>query len=254
MKNQTEYPSFFARFYDVMYDDLRSEDDADYFLNKIKKARGPVLEVGVGTGRFFIEALKSGADVYGIDISPEMLKVLKSKLPDSEHHRIAAWDVCKMKLEKQFDLIIAPFRVFQNLMKIEDQLNALNNIYNHLNPGGVFIFDLFAPNLKMILEGLDNVKDFDGEYEKGKKLQRFVSMNADTVNQCINVTFKLVWNEEGEEFSDEWQTEMRFFFRYEIEHLLARSKFKSFKIFGDFDENFPDQSSREFIIHCKKSN
>ena len=63
-----EYPDFFARFYDTIYDKIRSETDAKYFLEKIKSCKGKVLEVGVGTGRFFIEALKNGADIQCLTI------------------------------------------------------------------------------------------------------------------------------------------------------------------------------------------
>jgi len=63
MSSAFQYPDVFARFYDVIYDQIRSETDHDYFLKKILAAKGPVLEVGVGTGRFFIEALSKGADI-----------------------------------------------------------------------------------------------------------------------------------------------------------------------------------------------
>ena len=99
-----------------------------------------------------------------------------------------------------------------HLLSIEDQLNALNAVHAHLKPGGRFIFDLFVPDLKMLYEGLDQKKDFEGEYESGKKLIRYSSMQADPVNQISHVTFKLVWDEEGKEVSKEWKTDLRFFF------------------------------------------
>jgi len=49
----TAYPRVFARFYDVIYDRMRSASDHDYLMKKIMASKGPVLEVGVGTGRFF---------------------------------------------------------------------------------------------------------------------------------------------------------------------------------------------------------
>lgn len=54
MKRQALYPSFFARFYDTIYHQMRDSADHDYFLNKIKSVTGPVLEIGVGTGRFLL--------------------------------------------------------------------------------------------------------------------------------------------------------------------------------------------------------
>ena len=56
-----EYPESFARFYDLIYHRVRDGVDNEFFLNEIRQARGKVLEVGVGTGRFFIDG-KSRAE------------------------------------------------------------------------------------------------------------------------------------------------------------------------------------------------
>jgi ubiquinone/menaquinone biosynthesis C-methylase UbiE len=252
MSASFEYPEYFARFYDVIYKHLRNEVDHDYFLGKILTAKGPVLEVGVGTGRFFIEALNKGADIYGIDISQAMIDVLKRKLPVQEHYRISTQDVCKLQSDKKYNLIIAPFRVFMHLLTVEQQLKALATVYEHLNPSGTFIFDLFVPNLQMLAEGINNVQDFDGEYEPGMTLQRFTSMTVDPVNQISHVTFSFIWKEGKEGFNYTWNTELRLFFRFELEHLLYRSKFKDYHIYGDFSGHELTEDSKEFVIICKR--
>ncbi len=252
MNPKHQYPEFFARFYDVIYDHIRNEADHDFFLNKILAAKGPVLEVGVGTGRFFIEALQKGADIHGIDFSPAMIDVLKQKLTEKEHYRVSMQDVCQFISTIKFDLIIAPFRVFMHLMTVEQQLAALENVYNHLNPGGTFIFDLFVPNFKMISEGVENMNDFSGEYEPGKKIQRFTTMHADPVNQMSYVTFRFVWQEGGKEHTRSWTTDFRLFFRYELEHLLFRSKFNESHIYGDFAGNELTKDSKEFVVICRR--
>jgi len=252
MANSKIYPAFFARFYDTIYDHVRDATDHQYFMQKIMEAKGPVLEIGTGTGRFFLDALNQGADIYGIDVSPEMIKILENKLPEKEHHRLQVQDICTFKLDQKFDLIIAPFRVFMHLLSVEEQRKALNAVYTHLNPGGIFIFDLFIPNLKMLHEGLDQKKDFEGEYEPGKILKRYSSMWADLINQISHVTFKLVWDEDGIEKTEEWKTDLRFFFRYEIEHLVNRSELKLVNIFGDFEEGELNKDSKEFIVVCRK--
>jgi SAM-dependent methyltransferase len=252
MYTSTEYPDFFARFYDTIYEKMRDATDHTYFLDKLLDVKSPVLEIGVGTGRFFTDALNKGVDIYGVDISPHMIDVLKKKLPENEHNRVKVQDICKLDLDLKFRLIIAPFRVFMHILDIEDQISALNKVHDHLEPGGYFIFDLFVPNLKMLHEGLDQFKDFEGEYEPGKKLIRYSSMNADPVNQISRVTFKLVWEEDGAEFEKSWTTKMRFFFRYEIEHLIARSKLTLENIYGDFCESALTQKSKEFIVVCRR--
>ncbi|MEZ5145633.1 MAG: class I SAM-dependent methyltransferase [Bacteroidales bacterium] len=252
MKRQALYPSFFARFYDTIYHQMRDSADHDYYLNKIKSVTGPVLEIGVGTGRFFADARKQGVDIYGIDISPAMVEVLKNKLPFDDHQRISVQDIRNFTTHLKYNLVIAPFRVFMHLLNVDDQLKALTQVYNSLNEGGTFIFDLFIPDLKMLINGLDNVKDFEGNYQPGKLVRRFVSMKADLVNQLSNIDFTLEWEEDGELHCDDWHTSLRFFFRHELELLLRLSPFKSFNIFGDFEENELNSSSKEFIVHAIK--
>jgi len=247
-----EYPEYFARFYDFIYDRIRSGTDHAFFMDKMKETQGPVLEVGTGTGRFFTEALESGVDIYGIDISRSMLDVLKTKIATEQHHRISQQDVTSFELDKKFSLVIAPFRVFSHILKPDDQLCALNNIYKHLVPGGRFIFDLFVPDLRLLLEGLENQMDFEGEYEPGKRLRRYVSVKADIVNQISVVTMKFNWDEDSGKNEQVWTIPFRFYFRYEIEHLIERSMLTLGTIYGDYKENTLEKESKEFIIVCKR--
>ncbi|MCF8304280.1 MAG: class I SAM-dependent methyltransferase [Bacteroidales bacterium] len=247
-----EYPEAFARFYDVMYRHLRDAVDHEFYMHHITKTKGRILEVGVGTGRFFRDALANGADIYGIDISGAMLEVLKSNLEASHHHRISRQSIVDFSFDGKFDLIIAPFRVMMHLPDKEEQLAALNNVYRHLNTGGVFIFDAFVPDLNQLLHPHDRTTDFDGEYQPGKKLRRSVSTDPDLINQTIHVTFLLEWDENGKNNQEVWKVPLRFFFRYELEHLVERSKFSHSKILGDFYGNDLKRGSREFIVFCAK--
>lgn len=246
------YPEFFARFYDLIYHQVRDGVDNQFYRERIRETEGKILEVGVGTGRLFSEALNDGADIYGIDISPSMLNVLQSKLNDDQLRRISLQNIIDFRSENKFDLIIAPFRVFMHLLEKDDQLKALNNVHSHLNPGGRFIFDTFVPDLKMLITGLNNFTDFEGEYEPGFRVRRIVSTRPDIINQVINITFVLEWNEKGSASRQVWNTPLRFFFRYELEHLIERSEFATYSISGDFHGNELDQGSKEFIVFCRK--
>jgi SAM-dependent methyltransferase len=246
------YPKNFARFYDTIYHSMRDGVDNDYFQTEMKKAGGTVLEVGVGTGRLFMNALSGGADIHGIDISSEMLKVLFDKLPEDQHHRISLQSISGFSFPFKFDLIVAPFRVIMHLLEKEDQIKALNNVFDHLNDGGRFIFDAFIPDLNQLIKGLDNHIDFEGEYLPGKKLKRIVSTQPDLIRQLINIRFRMEWDEEGKQCHDEWDLPLRFFFRYELEHLIERSKFSSYRIYGDYEGNDLNKNSREFIAHCRR--
>jgi len=247
-----EYPEYFARFYDLIYHQVRDGVDNNFYLRKIKLTKGRILEVGVGTGRLYTDALKNGADIYGIDISPAMIEVITKKLSPEQKKRISLQNIIDFKFSNKFNLIVAPFRVFMHLISKADQMAALNNVYDHLVKGGVFIFDVFVPDLKLLLSGFDDFSDFDGEYEPGNRVKRTITTKPDLINQIINITFRFDWNDKESFFNREWKSPLRYFFRFELEHLIENSKFNKYRIFGDFNENELDQESKEFVISCQK--
>jgi len=252
MSNEYYYNETVTRFYDPVYDKVLSKDGLKFYHEEIMDIKGAVLEAGVGTGRIFVPALQSGADIYGIDYSEMMLRKLKEKISGKDYNRVSHQDMREFSLDKKFKLVISPFRVFQHLLTINDQLKALNRIYEHLEPGGKLIFDVFNPDLKRLTQDADNIPEFNGEYEQGKKLQRFATIRYDNINQILNLTFKFVWDENGSEKTDEFSTPLRYYFRYELENLIARTKFKLEKIYGDFKRNELSNQSKEFVVVCSK--
>jgi SAM-dependent methyltransferase len=248
-----DYPKNIARFYDVIYNSLRDGVDNHYYFEKIAATKGAILEVGAGTGRLFIPALENGADIYAIDNSKFMLERLKQKIDRKFYFRLALQDVRDIKLEKKFDLIISPFRVFSHLLSFKDQMAALDSIFYHLNPGGRLIFDLYVPDLELLLHGFKKHIDFEGEYEPGLLLRRIVDTQNDLMKQITHITFTLEWMENNKLENYKWEFDFRYFFRYELENLIKLSQFNTFAIFGDFKEHELCTESKEFIIHCIKS-
>ena len=249
---ENEYPDYFARFYDLIYHKLRDGTDNQFFLNQIKQTKGKILEIGVGTGRFFIDALTQGADIYGLDISNSMIRVLKDKTDKAQHYRVSVQNIIDFHYNFKFDLIIAPFRVMMHLTEKSSQINAINNVYRHLNRNGIFIFDVFIPDLNYLIKGYDHYLDFEGEYEPGKRIKRFISTQPDLIKQLINIEFRFEWDEDNRIRSENWKSTLRFFFRYELEHLIERTEFRSYRIYGDYEENELGAESKEFVVVCMK--
>jgi len=253
MKAREPYPGFVARFYDAVYSHIRSGVDTAFFLEEIAATKGKALEIGVGTGRLFVEALKNGADVYGLDLSESMIGKLKEKIPPEQHNRLWVQDAVDMRLPYRFSLVIAPFRVLSHLTAVEDQIKCLNSVWSHLETGGRFIFDLYVPNLGLLLSGISDKTDFEGEYEPGKRLRRVTSMKADLINQISHVRMDYIWDDEGTEHRQSWDFAMRYYFRYEIEHLIRVSKLRLDAIYGDYRRNALDQDSKDFVVVCSRS-
>jgi len=247
------YPDFVARFYDVVYAQVRDGVDNDYYLGQMAAAGGPVLEIGVGTGRLLAEARRRGIDAWGLDLSPAMVERCRTRLVPGDRERVLVANAVEMRLGRRFALIMAPFRVLSHVAAAEDQLRLLRAVHDHLEPGGRFVFDLYVPNLRILLEGLAEFCDFDGEHLPGRRLRRYVASSpADLARQTTRVRMTFVWDEAAGERREVWQFEMRFFFRHEIEHLVARSPLRLVAIHGDFDGGPLLPDSREYLVICQR--
>jgi SAM-dependent methyltransferase len=246
------YPDFFAKYYDHIYHQIRDSVDHEFFMQKILQAKGKVLEAGTGTGRFFSEALSKGTDIYGIDISPAMLDVLKSKIPARQFDRVSLQNIIDFHFEVTFSLVIAPFRTFMHLINAGDQIKALENVHHHLDPGGSFIFDAFIPNLNILQNGIKDQTDFEAEVEPGLVLRRITNSHSNLIDQVTYINFRFEFDNGKEVRSYEWNSCLRLFFRWELEYLLRLSPFSRWEILGDYHGNPLNESSKEFIVVCQK--
>ncbi len=253
MGNEYYYNETVTRFYDPVYAAMKHlKSESDFYLDEIKNTKGAALEAGVGTGRIFVPAIQNGADIYGIDYSKQMLSRLKEKISPQDYLRVSQNDIRDFSLDKKFSLIISPFRVFQHLLTVEDQLKALNCMYEHLEVGGRLIFDVFNPDFKRMIKPAENLLEFDGEYEPGQSLKRYSTVKYDYTRQQMDLTFIFVWNENGVIKTDTFSTPLRYYFRYELENLIGRTKFKLEKIYGNFQKEELNEKSSEFIVVCRK--
>ena len=145
-----------AEYYDHV-PDYRDRNDVSFFVELAKEINGRVLEIGSGTGRILIPIAREGMEITGLDNSEAMLKICRDKLskePETvrEKVRLIKSDMREFDAGRKFNLVIAPFRPFQHLLTVEDQLSCLRTVHNHLVENGVFVLDLFNPSLPYLTE------------------------------------------------------------------------------------------------------
>ncbi len=138
-----------ARYYDHNPD---VPNDIPFYRALIASPGASILELGCGTGRVTLPLVPHCAYIQGIDISAAMLSICRDKLLSAgippARARIAAADITDFDLGRTFDLIIAPFRVLQNL-ETDAQLDGLFRcIHKHLAPQGTCVLNVFRPYLE----------------------------------------------------------------------------------------------------------
>ena len=98
--------------------------------------RGRILEIGCGGGRVTAMLAEAGAEVVGIDLSPELLAQARRT-----RALLILADVRHLALRARFDAIVAPDDPFSHLTNSVDRQAALDAIAAHLAPRGVFVLD-----------------------------------------------------------------------------------------------------------------
>jgi len=246
----TQSYEYTARFYDSAYGEAHKlRADAVFYQELAVECGGPVLELGCGTGRALLPIAARGITCTGVDLSPAMLEQFRRK-PGAVAVKLSCANMESFDLGAQrFRLIFSAFRAFQHLDTVEQQLACLARVRAHLEPGGLFAFDVFYPKLEnMAKDGEPEVLELTFTHE-GRTVRRFMSITRDRVGQLIHLTMRYV-EETGAGPAKETivKFSMRWFWRYELEHLLRRAGFTDVVIYGDFDRSPIGRTSPAFVV------
>ncbi len=238
------YEGLLARNYDALYGVMRDPSgDAAFYRALAQETNGPVLELACGTGRVLLPIAALGIPCVGVDASPAMLAVLRAKNPPPNLELVEARMESFDLGGRQFGLVTCPFRAFLHLLDVEAQLAALASVRRHLAPGGIFAFDVFDPKLAWLIAPGDTER-LDATFRRdGVEIRRFAKTRTDLATQIMEVTFRF----EPEEAAGNTTVQLRWFYRYELEHLLARAGFTDVTIYGGYDKR-PWRSEGETVI------
>jgi SAM-dependent methyltransferase len=237
---EDSYGSATARFYDAAYATLpRLGPDVDFYRELARESGGPVLELGCGTGRALLPIAREGIRCTGLDASGEMLAVLRSK---AEAEGLAVPRLVQGRMQdfdlgaERFALIYSAFRAFQHLYTVEEQLACLARARAHLAPGGQLAFDVFNPRVDRIWEE-DPPEEQDLRFEhEGEEVVRTVAQRRDRPSQLITLSMRYERRRDGQLVgTDVTRFRMRWFTRFELEHLMFRAGFADVALYGDFD-------------------
>ena len=231
------YGEVTARYYDRAYAHLRDPSgDLDFYLGLAREAGGPVLELGCGTGRTLLPIAQAGIPCTGLDASPAMLAALHRKNPPPTVRLVQAPMESFDLQDDRFALIFSAFRAFQHLVTLEQQLQCLECARRHLAPGGLLAFDVFTPRLDRIAVVEEEERE-DARFEQdGEVVVRHTSVQRDLTQQVMQVCMRYERHRDGSVVGeDRVEFSMRYFFRYELEHLLTRAGFSDVSFLGNFD-------------------
>lgn len=227
------------------------DGEVEFYLELAREASasgGRTLEPTCGTGRVTIPLAREGIRIVGLDNSAAMLARARERSAGLDNVAWVEGDMRAFDLGEQFGLVMIPVGSFQLLLDTQDQLDCLRCIHRHLAPGGRLAFEVENPNIVSMGEWLSTrrgmlvrnpARDYQhpetglhvrswGTIEYHPSLQRRTSTG---IIDELNDEGEVVRRVYGEPM------ELRYFHRYEIEHLLARCGFEVEALYGDLRES-----------------
>jgi SAM-dependent methyltransferase len=258
------YDEVIAARYDLMVPLQPGEVDFYLALARDADALGlRTLEVTCGTGRVAIPLAQAGVRLVGLDSSPAMLAVARKNSAALANVEWVEGDMRSFDLGEQFGLVYIPVGSFQLMLSVQDQLDSLRCIHRHLAPGGRLAFEVENPILVAMAEWLTTKK---GAYfrrpqrdyvspETGRQLTNWGSVEYHpSAQQYIGQYYLEELDESLTVVRRQYGKPMtvRYFYRYEMEHLLARAGFEIEALYGDLEKREYTATSPDFIWVARK--
>jgi SAM-dependent methyltransferase len=143
-----------ADFYDHpdLYDALLPVDaHVPFYVDLARQQAGAVLELACGTGQLTVPVAVLGLPTVGLDQSSAMLSVARTRASAaSVSVAFVQSDMRDFALGRNFNLIFVARNSLLHLLSTTDLLAALTAVRRHLTPDGVFAFDIFNPDVRML--------------------------------------------------------------------------------------------------------
>ena len=232
-----------AKLYRLQYASYR--DDIAFYARLAERIGAQrILEIGAGMGRVSIPLARRGFAVTGLEPSGEMLVHARADaILENVTVDWAQGDIRHVELPTRYPLIIAPFNMLMHLYTLADQDDALERIAQHLEPNGVFAFDLYQPHFG--LTGVLRHEDEVYTLSDGSRLDVFLRQRIDRHTQMALTTYYCdTVALDGNLQREVLELQQRYYTRFELERWM-----RDFDVtwHGDFDGSRLTEESNSLI-------
>jgi SAM-dependent methyltransferase len=177
-------------------------EDVPFYVAEARKAGGPIVELGVGTGRIAVPTAKAGVHVIGVDSSARMLEVCRRAAEEAgvlERLDLRLGDLAAPPVSERVRLVTCPFRAYLHLQDDEARVAALGAARELLVPGGRVVFDVFAPHRDDIEETHGRWIEREPEiFERAKWDEQAQTLTLSVRGRDGESTMRLAWISEAE--------------------------------------------------------
>lgn len=263
MNPVVDYRQTSAKYYDEAYSTKEDLQDLQFYVDMAKTKGGPVLDLACGTGRILLPIAREGIPIHGVDNSLPMLNVLQDKLQREvkdvrELVSTLQGDIRSFRSNREYPLVIIPFRPLQHMYTVEDQIAALQTAAFHLEDGGFLVFDVFYPKSDSLLSKIGEEfleVEWRPKSDPGKVIRRyFRKESVDKIKQNFSGTF-IFRTYQGEKLVLEETESLRMSY-YTYPHLRALFMLTGLEIveeYGSFERTPLDNQAQQMIFVLKRN-
>lgn len=219
----------YAYYYNAFYKDKDYKTEAqtvDKLLKSYNSQIQNIINFGCGTGKHDIELAKFGYHCKGIDISPLMIEIANHQLESHEKNiEFEVADIKNYKDEKKYDAVISLFHVMSYQNTNRDLLGTFEAARRILPTGGYFLFDVWYGPGVLSDKPCVRVKEIEDEKNRLIRIARPVMHDKENVVD-VNYEVLIIHKESSKVQTINEVHKMRYFFRPELEALLAEAGFE----------------------------
>ena len=241
-------------FYDhpELYDLLLPVDaHAAFYVDLARQRGGAVLELACGTGQLTVPVALLGLPAVGLDRSRAMLNGARRRASAAGTSvALVQGDMRDFALGRRFDLVFVARNSLLHLLSTADLLAALTAVRRHLTPDGIFAFDVFNPDVRLLARPAG---------------QRFPVMAVTTATfgrLTVEATHdydpstqvnRATWYISAPDKPDEWTVPMvlRSIFPQELPLLISAAGLELITRFGDLSATPFGPGSRAQVCLCR---
>lgn len=237
-----------AEYYDRLTGDVGYARWADYVQRQFRRLKRPVrsvAELACGTGSLTSILASRGYQMTAVDLSADMLSVAAQKCQDQEVLFLCQ-DMAQFTLLEPVDAVICCLDSVNYVTRPQRLRRAFSRVYQHLNPGGLFLFDAKTP---LAFEQADGQTYLDedeslmcvwrADYEPRR---RICGYGID----LFTLRSDGAWRRESEYHEEFAYTPQ------ELHEFLTQAGFSSIKIYDNLKMRPPKEDSQRIFFAARK--
>ncbi|MFZ0324406.1 MAG: class I SAM-dependent methyltransferase [Actinomycetes bacterium] len=249
--NLSEYLA--ADRYDLEYGS--TELDGAFYRSLAARSGGAVLDLATGTGRIALALAAEGHSVTGVDVVDAMVDRASAKAADLDDIDVTFLvdDVRTMNLHRKFDLVTLAGNSLQAFLSDADRAAALNAVWRHLKPGGLFAFAVRFPQVAELAARLDVAAPWFS-YSDSLGRDVFVSgtQHYHPLAQVMHHVTHRVFAD-GTPVEEPTRIALRYSFPQELDAALRTARLEVVERFGDFDGSPLTEASPYLAYVCRRA-